>query len=66
MSRKYKFYNYQPGRIWNSYAANTPIDGTPPAVTNEPSSLRFELTDHLGTVRAVVTGEKENGQVAIV
>ncbi|WP_291856011.1 hypothetical protein [Marinilabilia sp.] len=40
-----------------SYIANEPEGGTTaPAFT--AANLRFELTDHRGTVRAVITGEK--------
>jgi RHS repeat-associated protein len=50
------FMVYGSSRV-GSYVANEPEGGTTaPAFT--AANLRFELTDHLGTVRAVITGEK--------
>lgn len=47
---------YGSGRL-GSYVVNEPAGGSAP-VALTTANLRFELTDHLGTVRAVVTGAK--------
>jgi hypothetical protein len=59
------FMVYGSSRL-GSYVANEPEGGTTaPAFT--AANLRFELTDHLGTVRAVITGEKNvEGEANII
>jgi|GEM_PF-3357163 len=59
------FMAYGSSRL-GSYIVNEPEGGTTAPVFTA-ANLRFELTDHLGTVRAVITGEKTGeGEAKII
>ncbi len=59
-------YMYGAGRLGNYQNGNV-VYGTGVAVsTISKASLRFEITDHLGNVRAVVTGTKVTSTTAAI
>ena len=59
-----EFETYGLSRL-GSYKVDEVLTASVAPESNAPANLRFEISDHLGSVRAVVTGVKQGDGFAV-